>query len=173
MNETGRVIAMGKTSRLGLAGLASAGAVVAIVVPMASGAELSREEYVARVEPICKANTEANRRIFKGAKEEVKADRLKQASTHFTRATAAFDKTISQLEGVPQPSADAARLGKWTGYLEAESSLLGRIGKALAREDKAKAQTYSVRLNRNSNLANNTVLAFGFTYCKIDPSRFS
>ena len=27
-------------------------------------------------------------------------------------------------------------------------------------------------LNRNYNLANNTVLGFGFNYCRIDPSRF-
>ena len=27
-------------------------------------------------------------------------------------------------------------------------------------------------LNRNSNLANNAVLGFGFDYCRIDPSRF-
>jgi hypothetical protein len=143
------------------------------VVPMAGATELTREEYVTRVEPICKRNTEANKRIFAGAKEQVKSDQLKAASTHFTRAVGAFEKTIDQLGAVPQPAADEAKLGKWIGYLEVESSLLGRIGKALAQSDKGKAQTFSVRLNRNSNLANNTVLGFGFKYCRIDPSRFS
>jgi hypothetical protein len=142
------------------------------VVPPAGAAELTRPEYVARVEPICKRNTEANRRIFAGAKQQVKAGQLKAAAGHFTRAVVAFEKTIAQLGAVPQPPADEARLGKWLAYLEAESSYLGRIGKALAQGDKAKAQTLSVRLNRNSNLANNAVLAFGFDYCKIDPSRF-
>ncbi len=144
-----------------------------LCVPLAGAAELTRDEYVARVEPICKRNTEANRRIFAGAKEQVQNDQLKAASTHFTRAVGAFEKTIGQLEAVPRPSADEAKLGKWIGYLEVESSYLGRIGRALARGDKGKAQTLSVRLNRNSNLANNTVLAFGFSYCKIDPGRFS
>ncbi|HYJ22010.1 MAG TPA: hypothetical protein VEW07_08320 [Solirubrobacterales bacterium] len=147
-------------------------AALAIAVPMAGAAELSREQYSARVEPICKTNTEANRRIFKGAKAEVKADELKQAAGHFTRAAAALERTISQLKAVPRPAADEARLAKWIGYLETESSLLGGIGRALAQEDKAKAQLYSVRLNRNSNLANNTVLAFAFEYCRIDPARF-
>ena len=50
---------------------------------------------------------------------------------------------------------------------------MGKIATALAHEDKPAAQQLSVRLNRNSNLANNTVLAFGFDYCRIDPSRFS
>jgi hypothetical protein len=151
----------------------SAALALLVAVPLASAAELTREEYVTRAEPICKANTEANKRIFQGAKEQVKAEKLKAASTHFARATTAFNKTISQLEAIPQPTADAPKLGKWIGYLQVESSYLGKIGKALAQGNKAKAQTLSVRLNRNSNLANNTVLSFGFDYCKIDPGRFS
>jgi hypothetical protein len=143
-----------------------------IAVPLAAAAELTRDEYVARAEPICKRNTEANKRIFQGAAAQVKAGKLKAASTHFKRATTAFEKTIAQLGAVPQPVADEAKLAKWLGYLQVESSYLGQIAKALAKEDKAKAQTLSVRLNRNSNLANNTVLAFGFDYCKIDPARF-
>jgi hypothetical protein len=143
------------------------------LVPLAAATELSREEYSARVEPICKTNTEANRRIFSGAKAEVKAGRLKAASTHFTRAVLAFEKTIKQLKSVPRPADDEARLAKWFGYLEVESSYLARIASALASGNKYKAENLSVRLNRNSNLANNTVLGFGFTYCRIDPARFS
>ena len=164
---------MGRMGSMRGAGLGALLAVAVAAVPMASGAELTRDEYVARVEPICKANTEANEKIFKGAKEEVKAKELKKAATHFARATVAFQRTIKQLKAVPAPAADQAKLTKWIGYLEAESSFLGKIGKALAAEQKAQAQTYSVRLNRNSNLANNTVLGLGFDYCRIDPSRFS
>jgi hypothetical protein len=143
------------------------------IAAAAGAAELSREDYVARVEPICKRNSEANRRIFRGAREEVKAGQLGKASRHFARADAALGKTIVQLRAVPQPATDEARLAKWLGYLEAEQDLLGRIGEALAAGDKAKAQLLSVRLNRNSNLANNAVLPFGFEHCRIDPARFS
>ena len=156
--------------RLGLA--AAAVAVLAAAVPLAGAAELSREEYVARVEPICKTNVLANKRIFKGAKGEVKAGKLKQASTHFSRAATAFAKTIGQLEAVPQPVTDEARLAKWLGYLRAEKNLIQKVGRALAANDKHRAESYSVDLNHNSNLANNTVLGFGFDYCRIDPSRF-
>ncbi len=142
-------------------------------VPLAGAAEVTRDDYAARVEPICKRNTEANERIFAGAKEQVKAGKLKAASAHFLRAVGALDKAISQLKAVPKPAADQARLDKWLGYLETESSYLGRVGKALAQDEKGKAQTLSVRLNRNSNLANNTVLPFEFDYCRLDPSRFS
>ena len=139
----------------------------------ALAAELSRSEYVTSAEPVCKANTEANARIFKGAKAQVKEDKLKAASSHFFKAKQALAKTVKQLGALPQPTADEAKLDKWIGYLGAERDLLGKIGTALQHEDKAGAQQLSVRLNRNSNLANNTVLAFGFDYCRIDPSRFS
>ncbi len=145
----------------------------ALGVPLASAAELTRDEYVARVEPICKVNVEANVKIFKGAKEEVKSGELKKGSTHFFRAASALDKTIKQLAAVPQPAADAAKLSKWLGYLQTESGYFTKIGQALASGNKYKAQNLSVKLNRNSNLANNTVLPFGFNYCRIDSSRFS
>ena len=144
-----------------------------LIVPLANAAEISRDEYVAKVEPICKANTEANKKIFKGAKEEVKAGELKKGSTHFFRAATALGKTIKQLKAVPQPTADEAKLKKWIGYLEVEQTYFKRIGEALKAEDKPKAQSLSVRLNRNSNLANNSVLVFGFDHCRIDPTRFA
>ena len=153
--------------------LAAAVLLACLFAQGALAAELSRSEYVTSAEPVCKANTEANARIFKGAKEEVKEDKLKAASGHFFKAKQALAKTVKQLGALPQPTADEAKLNKWIGYLGTERDLLGKIGTALQHEDKAGAQQLSVRLNRNSNLANNTVLAFGFDYCRIDPSRFS
>lgn len=157
--------------RLGLAAAAVA-VLLAAAVPLAGAAELSREEYAARVEPICKTNVLANKRIFKGAKGQVKAGKLKQASKHFFRAATAFAKTIRQIEAVPRPTADEARLGKWLGYLRGEKNLIQKVGRALAANDKHKAESYSEDLHRNSNKANNRVLGFGFDYCRIDPSRF-
>lgn len=163
----------GRWRQRAIGGAASALALVALAAPLAVAAEISRDEYKATVEPICKRNTEANKRIFKGAKAEVKAGKLKQASQHFFRAAVALRKTNSELGEVPQPTADEARLAKWLDYLGVEASYLDRIGAALKKERKAQAQALAVRLNRNSNLANNAVLPFGFRYCKIQPGRFS
>jgi hypothetical protein len=146
--------------------------VIALLVAPAGAAEIPRPDYVQQVEPICKTNVLANKRIFKGAKGEVKAGKLKQAAGHFFRAATAFGKTITQLEAVPRPDADEAKLTRWFGLLRAEKGIVEDVGKALADEDKHKAGSYSVDLNRNSNLANNTVLGFGFDYCRIDPARF-
>jgi hypothetical protein len=144
-----------------------------LAVPAASASEATeRDEYVAKAESICKANVLANKRIFKGVREQVKTGKLKQASRHFFQAARAFAKAVRQLTAVPQPAADAARLTKWLGILGAEKTILEKIGRALAAEDKRKAVSYSGELSRNSNKANNAVLSFDFNYCRIEPSRF-
>jgi hypothetical protein len=135
--------------------------------------EQTRESYVAQVEPICKTNTKANERILAGAEKKVKEGKLKVAAGQFTQAAAAFGKAVKQIKAVPQPVADQAKLAKWLGYLEGETKLLSEIGKALKAGNKTKAQTLSVRLTHNGNLANNAVLGFDFDYCLIDSSRFS
>lgn len=163
----------GKRGTWRVGALAVAVVAALFVVPLAGAAEVSRDEYVERADPICKRNVKANEKIFKGAKDEVKRGELKKGAQHFLRASTALEKTIGQLKAVPRPSADEAKLQKWLGYLEIEADYFERIGKALSAGKKAKAQTLSVKLNRNSNLANNTVLAFGFDYCRIDSSRFS
>ena len=155
---------------------------VATVVAIAAGAlsalaiaapEQTRETYVAQVEPICKTNTKANERILSGAEKKVKQGKLKVAAGQFTQAGAAFGKAVKQIRAVPQPPADQAKLSKWLGYLDEETKLLGEIGKALKANQKTKAQTLSVRLTHNGNLANNAVLGFEFNYCLIDSSRFN
>src|SRR5262245_54780585 len=75
--------------------------------------EVTRPEYKAMVEPICKTNTEANEKILKGVRRKVQQGKLKPAGRQFTRASTALQKTLSQLREVPQPAADEERLGEW------------------------------------------------------------
>ncbi|HEX3293620.1 MAG TPA: hypothetical protein VHR38_07760 [Solirubrobacterales bacterium] len=141
-------------------------------VGVAAAEPTEREAYVDQAEPICKTNVLANKRIFKGAKGEVKRGELKKAARHFSRAATAFAKTIRQLDAIPKPASDEAKLSGWIDLLEDERDLIKKIGTALAAEQRNKAESYSVDLNRNSSKANNAVLPFGFDYCRIEPSRF-
>jgi hypothetical protein len=134
--------------------------------------EKTRDAYVKEAEPICKTNVVANRRIFKGAKQEVKDGKLKLASTHFFHAATEFGKTIGQLRAISPPAADKAKIEEWLGFLRDDKTLILSIAHALASEDKHRAQSLSLELNRTSNRANNAVLSFGFNYCRIEPSRF-
>jgi len=162
-----------RTSPLPLLGLASVVALlVGVPVALAAEGELSREEYVQRLEPICKANTKNNSRILKGVKAEVKMGKLAPAGRRFIRASGALGKSIGQMQKVPRPAADDAKLTKWLGYLKNEQRYLLLIGKSLKSGNKFKAQKPAVKLKRNNNQANNTVISFGFKECRIDSSRF-
>jgi hypothetical protein len=90
--------------------LALAAAALALMAPLAFGAGVTRESYVAAVEPICKANTKANERILAGVRPEVRQGKLKLAA-EFAKAATALKKTLSQLRAVPQPKADKPKLG--------------------------------------------------------------
>jgi hypothetical protein len=148
-------------------------AVFLLMAPLALGADLSRDEYVARVEPICKANTQANERILKGVRASVKSGAYDKAAAQFNRAAAALEKTLGQIEAVPQPSADEATLGKWLKYVGTEADLLRKAGSALKAHNKVQAQAQVVRLTHNANVANVLVAGFDFTNCKFDPTKFS
>jgi hypothetical protein len=138
-----------------------------------TSADQTREGYVAKVEPICKTNTKANEALLAGVRKKIQKGELKVAAGQFSKAASAFGKAVKQIKAVPQPVADQAKLTKWIGYLEGETKLLGEISQALKSNQKTKAQTLSVKLTHNGNLANNAVLGFEFNYCLIDSSRFS
>jgi hypothetical protein len=144
-----------------------------LAAPLALAAEVSRSEYKAAVEPICKANAQANERILKGVRKMVKQGKLKPAGTKFLKASAALLKTYNQLKAVPQPSADEARLAKWLKYVKKEADLFKSAGKALKAGKRSKAQRFVNQLTTNANQANATVLVFSFRDCKFNPSKFT
>jgi hypothetical protein len=143
-----------------------------VAVPLVLAAEQTRETYVAQVEPICKVNTEANEKILKGVRAEVRHGELKPAAVQVTKAAKALQKTLIQLRAVPQPSADKARLGKWLGYIKTEVGLFEKTAKKLRAGDTVGAERTSLYLSRESNRANNLVFSFEFHYCHAEPSKF-
>lgn len=161
-----------RTSRLPVLALAMTVALLA-AVPVALAAEDAElTTYVERVEPICKSNSEANSRILKGVKDQVKQDKLGPAGKRFMRASTALGKAVGKIDAVPKPSAYTVKLTKWVGYLRSEQTFLQQIGKALKADQKGKAQKLAVKLNDNNTDANNLVINLGFKECKIDSSRF-
>lgn len=152
-------------------------AALSLLVPVGAGAEESavptREEYVAQVEPICQANTEANARILKNAKSRAQHGKMKVAARQFIHASAAFEATVRKIAAVPRPPADEPRLLKWFKFLEIVRVDLHEVGTALKEEDKIRAAHEGIRVQRSSNAANNVGFIFQFHYCRITPSRFS
>lgn len=132
----------------------------------------TRDEYRVQVEPICKANTEANKKILNGAKDRVKHGELDKAGNQFIRAAKAFGRTVQQISAVPRPPADSARLEKWFKFLKIIQTDLKKIGTSLKAGNKVKATHEEIRAERAGNAANNVSFIFEFHYCKITPSRF-
>jgi len=145
----------------------------ALLAAVPSFAMTSAEEtYKAEVEPICKANTEANERILDGVRRLVKAGKLDAAAKKVSAAARALKRTRTELLAVPKPPEDAARLTKWLGYVKEEVTLFETLGRKLEAGEKNQAQKMVLRLKSTADRANNTVLAFEFHYCRFQPSKF-
>jgi hypothetical protein len=154
-----------------------AGAVVValalVVCGAALAAETSREEYKEAAEPICKASAKANERILAGVRKEVKRGQLKVPAAKFAKASKEQSRTLRELEALPRPAADEARLAKWFSYLKIEAELFATAGKKLKAGDKPGAEHIFTKLSLNINKANAQVLPFGFDYCRLNAAKLS
>ena len=132
----------------------------------------TRDEYVERLETICKPDALATQRAMKGARGDMRAERLAAAAGKFAKATSIFGSTVKEIAAVPRPPADTAKLSKWFTYLNRQASYLRQITEQLRRDRAIKAQRLTARFIHSGNLANNVVLAFGFNYCSFKFSRY-
>lgn len=162
---------VGKKSFCALSAFVLAFALLA--APFAQATEVTRESYKEAVEPICKTNVQANERILKNVRANVKAGKYKLAASQFTQAASALHKAIPKLKAVPQPTADQANLTKWLKYIGEEEGYFLQIAKKLKAGDKNGATAMQIRLQNTAKQANNQVLAFEFKYCRVEPSKFS
>lgn len=146
---------------------------LAAFASLALATETTRAEYKGAVEPICKANADANKKILAGARTEVKQGKLKAAAAQFEKAAKALGKTLRELEAVPKPSADATRLSKWLSYVKIEVDLLQKASKALKAGEANRARTFVAKLTHNANLANSQIAIFDFHSCEFKPSQYT
>ncbi len=165
-----RWIARGGRRRIAAAALLAA--LLAVAATATAAEAPTRDEYVTRLEGICKPDTEATQRAMKGARADISAERLALAAGKFAQATSIFGSTVKRISPVSRPPADAAKLSKWFGYLKAQESYLGQITAQLRADQAIPAQRLTARFIHNGNLANNTVLAFGFDSCSFKFSRY-
>ncbi len=150
-----------------------AAATLLLAAPVRAEEPPDRTEYVALVEPICQANTDANKRILKNVREKARNGKMKEAGAQFIHAAAAFGSTVNKLAVVPRPPADDPRLLRWLDQLRIVQTNLRKLGQALKQEDKILAAHESIRVERSSNAANNVGFTFEFKACRITPSRFT
>lgn len=163
---------MSKTETRVRSGALLAALAVLLVAGTATAAAPTRDEYVARLESICKPSGEATQRAMQGGRADIRAERFKVAAGKFAAAATIFAGSVGKMEAVPQPPADVPKLAKWFGYLEAQEAYLREAAAQLRAENANKAQRLTARFIHSGNLANNTVLAFGFQHCSFKFSRY-
>jgi hypothetical protein len=154
----------------------TAAAALLLTAPARAEEAPTRAQYVEQVEPICQANTEANKRILKNVKQRARSKvpaKLKQAGAQFIHASAAFGTTVQKLASVPRPPADDSRLLRWFQQLGVVQQKLRKLGVALKADEEIKAAHEQIRVERAANAANNVGFVFGFHYCHLTPSRFT
>lgn len=158
--------------------LTTAALVAALALGVASTAaaeEPTRAQYVEQVEPICMANTEANKRILKNVREKARsrdAAKMREAGAQFVHASVVFGRAVQKIAAVPRPPADDARLVKWFKQLGIVREKLRKLGVALKQGEEIKAAHEQIRVERASNAANNFSFTFDFHYCHLTSSRF-
>lgn len=135
-------------------------------------AEATPESFKDEAEPICKVNTEANEKILKGVRQNVKNGKLKKASQQLFAAAKALKRARQQLLAVPKPTEDATRLTKWLTGFKTEADMLEAAARKLAAGEKNAALKMVIRLESNARKTNNLVLDYEFRYCKYQPGKF-
>ncbi len=146
--------------------------VLLIAAPAPRAAELKRSEYVERVEPICKAETQAHGSVLQGVEAMVRHDELKRAAPRVLRAADALEAVTKRIAAVPRPPADAARITRWLAFAATGNELLRQLGAELGRGDRDQVQRLGNRILRETKRANATVVGFEFEYCRVSPARF-
>lgn len=147
--------------------------IVAGAVSSADAAETSRTEFREAAEPICKVDTKANERILAGVRAEVRKGRLGPAAASFARGATALKSALGQLEALPRPAADEARLSKWFATVKTEAGYFEAVSRKLEAGQKDPAERLVNKLSITATKANDQVLPFEFTYCRLEPSRFT
>jgi hypothetical protein len=142
------------------------------VASLAFATEISRSEYVTRLEKICKPRSLATSRAVRGTRADVQAERFAVAAAKFAKARKIFAGTVSSIKKVPRPAADAATLSRWFAALDRETTYLDRSIAALRAENLPRFQRESAQFFRQGSKSNNIVISFEFDYCAFKSSRY-
>jgi hypothetical protein len=151
---------------------AALGAALLLAAAAAAAATPTQDEYVTRLEAICKPDNDATQRAMRGARADIQAERIAVAAGKFAKATTIFSGTVKAMTAVRRPPADTAKLHKWFGYLSDQEGYLKGVTAQLRANRTIKAQRLIARFIHSGNLANSVILPFGFESCTFKFSRY-
>jgi hypothetical protein len=139
---------------------------------VAGAEELTRSEYVAKLEAECKPEVEEIERRVGGVRADVRDGRLKAAGKKFGIAAKIFGGSVRDITPIPRPKADRKKLATWFRYLRQQEDYMLEIADAFGHDRGVRGQRFIARFVHSGNQANNTVFGWGFNYCAFKFSRF-
>lgn len=133
---------------------------------------VSRDDYVATLESICKPGMKETQKAMRGARLDVRKERNAIAAHKFDRGTVTYEATLKKIARVPRPEADVPKLKEWFDRLDRQTQYMREMADRLRADEGIKAQRLLARFIHNGNQANNLTLAFEFDWCAFRYSRF-
>ncbi len=135
-----------------------------LIISLASAEGMTRKEYVAKVDPICKTYE------MKSVQPWTRSERRELSSIRrLGRERAQEGRNLKhlyiELKAVPQPKADEARLTRWLDYLRSGALLLDGESRAIRAGHPHKYRQLEAQIKHDATLANKAVSQFDFAYC--------
>jgi hypothetical protein len=144
----------------------------AVICGAAGAGELTRDEYVAKLESLCKPRVQEIERRVDGVRSDVHSGKLKIAGKKFGIAAKIFGRSVRENTPVPRPKEYRSQLKTWFRYLHQQEDYMLKISDAFGHEEGVKGQRDVSRFVHSGNLSNNTVFGWGFNYCSFKFSRY-
>jgi hypothetical protein len=158
--------------RISIVTMTVAVAVCAAICGVAGAEELTRDEYVAKLESLCKPRALEIERRVDGVRSDVHRGKLKIAGRKFGIAAKIFGRSVREITPIPRPKEYRQQIKTWFRYLNQQEDYMLKISDAFGHEEGVKGQRYVARFIHSGNLANNTVFGWGFNYCSFKFSRY-
>lgn len=149
----------------------------ALIAPAASAAlEGTQVEYRSRVEPICKAEGEAEKRITGTGPRPLAGNpraAVREEGRRLVRSSKALGQALARLRDIPRPELDSRRLSKWLSQISEQVVRQRRAGKAAIEGEPARSQKLQVQFANASARANDLVVAYEFRHCVFGEAGFT
>ena len=136
-----------------------------LAVPPAHAAS-TRAEYVAQVDPVCRATIDAQRRAAgpKGYLGPLNHGHYKAAGRSLRRVFAAFGPGVEQVAAIEPPVADGQLIRTWVQDLRAQVPLGNRVAGLLIHN--RLPRKLLARLGKLNTSTQALVADFGFHFCQ-------
>lgn len=143
-----------------------------VAMPAGAATDGARDQYVAKLDPICKSDAQRNSKVLRGTRRMVLKNQFRPAARRFARVANNFQRTLARARKIAPPASDRATVNRWLKQLQGNVRLIRQMSRAVGKGQKGKAQRLEAQLARNTQRANSIIFLFGFKHCQINLAHY-